>query len=409
MLKNSILVSALAGLVLPVNVAAAADSPQFRGPGRDGVFADTALLASWPDGGPEKLWSRSGLGTGYASLTVVAGRIYTTGERQRVGYVTALDLEGKKIWQTPYGEVHNGSGYPGTRATPTFHDGRLYFVTSAGKVFALDADSGKVVWQKDLLTAYGAGNIQWGLTEAPLIVDGKVIVTPGGRGGTVVALDPKTGEGIWASPDMGDTAAYCSARLLVSGEHRQIVTLTQKHVIGVDLRDGALLWQHKYVNQYDIHAVSPLFVGDSIYVTEGYTEGTQVLALAEDGKSVSVRWQEKRLNVLHGGLVVKGGLLYGAAARGTWYALDAASGEIRGEIPRAGKGVVVYADDRLYGYNEKGEVLLVDPDPASFEVVSRFQIQEGEGQHWAHPVIAGGVLYVRHGDVVMAFDVAESP
>ena len=392
------------GLTLPAAVsrAAAADSPQFRGPDRDGVFPAKNLLQSWPEGGPKLLWSASGLGEGFTSVAVAGGRVYTTGASGGAGSVFAFDTSGKRLWATGYGRIHDGGGYPGTRSTPTWNDGLVYIMSSTGKAVALDAETGETRWQKELPSR----SIRWGITESPLVVDDKVIFTPGGAAATMVALDKKTGARKWAMKELSEASAYCSPRLFDDGRRRQIITLTQSHLIGVDPQSGELLWRVSYPGRYDIHAVSPVFAGGSIYVSDGYGQGGKMFDLAADGRGVSLAWEEDELDVHHGGAVVVRGVIYGAADNGTWYALDAGSGEVKGTIRRLGKGAVVYADRRLYGYTEKGEVLLVDPDPGSFAVVSRFTITRGSGRHWAHPAIANGVLYVRRGDVLMAFDVS---
>jgi outer membrane protein assembly factor BamB len=154
--------------------------------------------------------------------------------------------------------------------------------------------------------------------------------------------------------------------------------------------------------------VSPVFEGRRFYVSDGYGQGGRMFELAADGRSVGQLWEESTLDVHHGGAVLVDGRIYGAASNGTWSVLDAASGKVLAKQTRLGKGSLIYADGKLYGYVEKGEVLLVDPDPASFEVTSRFEIERGKGHHWAHPVIADGVLYIRHGDALMAFDVSAS-
>ena len=387
--------------------AMASDSPQFRGPGRDGVYPAEGLLEAWPEGGPRKLWSATGLGQGFSSVSVVGGRIYTTGKEGDQGSVVALDTQGKLLWKRGYGEVHSGGGYPGARTTPTHDGGWLYILSSMGNAVALDAETGEIRWQVNVLDEFGGRNIRWGVSESPLILDDKVIYTPGGSGATLVALDKKTGEKVWATSGLREPSAYCSPRLLEHGGRRQIVTMTKRHMIGVDPASGELLWQQTYPGRWDIHAVSPIFDGNRIYVSDGYGQGGKMFELAADGRSVALAWEDENLDVHHGGVVLVGGHIYGAADNGTWYALDAATGKVAATLRRAGKGSVVHADGRLYGYTERGEVLLVDPDPASFRIVSRLEIREGEGQHWAHPVIAGGVLYVRHGDVLMAFDVAE--
>lgn len=401
--------SVVLALVLPGAAALAADSPQFRGPDRSGVFPAEGLLRAWPENGPRQLWSVEGLGRGFASVTIVDGRIWTTGMNDaEQGAVVAFDTRGKLLWKQEYGQEHHGQGYPGTRTTPTYDGGLLYLLSSMGQAVALDAGSGEIRWHVDLVATFQGRNIDWGITESPLVVDDKVIYTPGGPTIIMVALDKLTGKTIWTTSGLDDLSAYCSPRLFDHGTHRQIVTMTRRHMIGVDPARGELLWKLPYPGQLNIHAVSPVFAGDSIYVSDGYQQGGQMVTLATDGKSVTQRWRERRLDVEHGGVVLVNGHIFGSATNGTWYALEAASGEIKAELPRVGRAAVIYADGRLYGYQEKGYAVLVDADPANFRLISRFKITAGRGQHWAHPAIADGVLYLRHGDVLMAFDVTDS-
>ncbi len=391
--------------VATAQLAFAADSPRFRGPEADGVFHESGLLSSWPEGGPKLLWAYEGLGESYASVTISDGKLYTTGMTEQRGSAYALDAEGKPLWVKEYSAEFDGRGYPGTRTTPTVADGSLYLLSSLGKAVALDAASGAVRWEVDLFETFEGKNTYFGVAESPLLVDGKVIFTPGGPDASVVALDPKNGETVWRSKGLGDGPGYCTPRLYENGDRRQIVTLVAKHLVGLDPANGNVLWRQPIEVNYDIHAVSPVFHGDLIYVSHGYKQGGRAFQLAGDGRSVTPKWTEEKLDVHHGGAVVVDGRIYGAASNGTWYALDAETGAIVAEIPRLGKGAVVYADGRLYGYTEKGEVVLVDPDPKNFKVVGSFEITRGSGNHWSHPVVANGVLYVRHGEALMAFDV----
>jgi outer membrane protein assembly factor BamB len=275
-----------------------------------------------------------------------------------------------------------------------------------GLAVALDAASGKMLWSVDILQRFGGENLYFGISESPLIDGNRVIFTPGGKDASVVALDKKTGETLWTSKGLSETSAYCSPRILTVGKHRQIVTFVAKHLVGLDPESGAVLWRHEVPASYDIHANSPLFDGDLIFVSHAYDKGSNAYRLAADGKSLSPAWEEQKLDIPHGGAVLVDGLVYGAAAKKSWHVLNAQNGEILASIKRLGKGTVVYADGLLYGYTEQGEVLLVDPDPKHFAVISRFKIAQGEGQFWSHPVIADGVLYIRHGDVLMAYDIS---
>lgn len=392
-------------LVLAAPLAFADDVPRFRGAESDGIFAATGLLQTWPEGGPKMLWEASGLGESYASMTLVDGRIYTTGLAEGRGSVIALDDSGKLLWKQDYGAEFDGRGYPGTRNTPTVDGGRLFTLSSLGKAVSLDAATGKIRWEVELLEKFGGKNTYFGMAEQPLVVDGKVIYTAGGKDASLVALDLDSGETLWQSKGLSDNSAYSSPRLFDDGKRRQIITLVAKSMVGVDPADGRVLWRQPLEKQYDIQANSPVFHGDTIYVSHGYDQGGHAFQLAADGNSVKELWSEPDLDVHHGGALVRDGHIYGAASNGTWYALDAGTGKPAASIRRLGKGAMVYADGRLYGYTEKGEVVLVDPDPGNFKVVSSFQITQGEGNHWSHPVIASGTLYVRHGDVLMAYDV----
>ena len=403
---RKILVSILT-LALAATSLQAGDSPRFRGPEGDGVFAETGLLASWPDSGPKMLWAAEGLGETYASMSIVDGHIFTTGLIEQRGKLFALDLKGQQVWVKDYGAEFDGRGYPGTRNTPTFHGGKLYLLSSLGKAMAFDAKTGEVQWQVDLFEKFKGENTYFGLSESLVIDGGKVFVTPGGPDASVAALDAETGETVWTSGGLSDGAAYCTPRIFDNGTHRQLVTMVAKHVVGIDPEKGDVLWRQPYEVSYDIHAVSPEFIGNGIFVSHGYEQGSKLFELAADGRSVTEKWSHAELDVHHGGAVVHDGHIYGAASKKSWFSLEAATGKEAASIRRLGKGAVVFADGHLYGYTEAGEVVLVDPDPANFKVISSFKIERGSGNHWSHPVISNGVLYIRHGEVLMAYDVKD--
>lgn len=393
-------------LALSTSAAWADDSPQFRGPDRDGIYSASGLLESWPEAGPERLWTATGLGEGFATVSVADGRLYTTGMQEQVGTAFAFDLDGKLLWKKAYGKEHAGGGYPGTRTTPTVDGDRLFLLSSMGVAVALSAKDGATLWSVDLLDRFKGKNIYFGMSESPLVDGDRVIFTAGGKDAAVVALDKATGETVWATKGLSETSAYCNPVILDNGKHRQIVTMVQKSLVGLHPESGKVLWQESMPAEYDIHSTSPVIKGNRIYITHGYDQGGHLYELAADGRSVKKLWRDEKLDVHHGGAVVVGDVIYGAASKKTWYALDMETGAELASIRRAGKGAVTYADGLLYGYVESGDVLLVNPDPKDFRIISQFEIKDGEGQHWAHPVVAHGVLYIRHGDVLMAFDIA---
>ncbi|MEO1368786.1 MAG: PQQ-binding-like beta-propeller repeat protein, partial [Acidobacteriota bacterium] len=230
---------------LSLTLAAAptfAESPTFRGPDRDGIYTATGLVDKWPDAGPKKLWSIKGTGEGYASLAIHDGRIYTTGKKGNQGFAQAFDLNGKSLWKTGYGEEHPGNGYPGARSTPTTDGERVYVMSSMGLAIAMDAATGDVVWKIDTLETFGGPNLYFGISESPLLHGDHVIVTPGGKDASVVALDKTTGDVVWKSTGVSQKSAYCSVRLVEIDGKEVLVTLLSDGIVALDPATGKKLF-----------------------------------------------------------------------------------------------------------------------------------------------------------------------
>jgi len=387
------------------------DSIQFRGPNRDGVFSkEKGLLKSWPEAGPTVMWQAEGLGNGFSSAVTSGDKIFTTGESNFKDVVFALDAKGKALWQTEYSDAHPGGGYPGTRTTPTVDGDHLYVMSSFGEVVCLNKDTGKIVWSLKTLEHFAKKKAEsyiprWAVAESVLVVGNKVICTPGVPGATVVALDKNTGKVIWTTKGLEDISGYCSARVFDNGKVRQIVTMTGVSMVGVDLNSGKLLWSHSYPASWEIHANSPLFEGNTIYVSDGYGKGGSAFQLAEDGKSIKKLWAEETLDIHHGGGVCVDGFIYGASNRGKWMKLDLKTGKVVATGRGSGKGSIIYADGLLYGYGESGRIAIIDPKSAELATISQFRQTAGSGQNWAHPTLNNGRLLIRHGDVLICYDV----
>jgi outer membrane protein assembly factor BamB len=381
----------------------AGDWPQFRGPNRDGkAAAGPGLLKSWPAAGPRQLWAYTQLGTGYASVAVAHGRVYTTGLEGGDGMLYAFDLQGKLLWKVAYGPDWSKS-YKGTRTTPTVHKGRLYLMSAFGKAACFDAVTGREIWSVDTMATFGARNLTWGLTESPLVLEDKVIFTPGGPQAGVVALDPQTGKTLWVCPDVNDLSGYCSPILINRGGRDIIAQLTASAFIGVEAASGKLLWKQVRSKQpaHNIQAVSPVYADGRFYVTTGYGgERGEMYSLSADGTQVTSKWRDSQLDSQVGGVVLLDGYIYGASDRnnkGSWLCMNLATGEVAAKIPGVGKGSVIYADGMLYGLGEKGVAGLIVPDPKNYRMVSSFKLPAGgDGPFRAHPAIADGCLYIRH-------------
>ena len=400
----------LAGLLLtvPAGVAPADDWPQFRGPNRDGKSAETGLLKQWPEGGPKLLWSATGIGAGFTHVSVAGGLVYVTGMRERQGFLRAYTTDGKLKWEAPTGGEWWES-HPGTRSIPTVRDGLVYLASGIGNVYCFDAATGRQVWMVKLFERYEAPQVKWGYAESPLIDGDKIFFTPCGKKGTMVALDRKTGEPVWASRDVGQTSSFCSPVLVEHKGVRMIVTLLDRSVIAFSPDDGSVLWQHAYRNFRGNHCVSPIYADGILYVTSGYKKGAIGLRIADDGRSVTQLWEQPKQDPVHGHAAVIDGYVYAASHQSTqkWSCVELKTGKLMWEDACIGRsGSVIYADGMLYGYSEDGYVGLIRPTPERCEVVSRFKVPMGEGNHWAHPVVSGGRLYIRHGDALMCYDVA---
>lgn len=395
-------------------VASGSNWAQWRGPNRDGKSTEKGLLKKWPKQGPKLLWSVEGLGAGFSTVSIADGLIYTTGTKDGEGILFAYDLQGNPKWQESYGPEWTKS-HPSARSTPTVDQGHVYVISGKGAVACFDAKTGEKQWVVDAFNNFKGKYAMWGFAESPLIVEDLVICTPGGETATMVALDKKTGETVWASKSIGETSSYCSPILIKRGNRNLITTMTQGSIVGVDAADGEILWQYDCkLYQGRARAVNPntpIYHDGYIYVTSGYDMGGAKLKLSEDGSSVvSQEWQDSTLDSHHGGVVLVDGYIYGTNWRGNpsgnWVCLDWETGKVMYETEWIGKGSIAYADGMLYCYEEKqGTVGLVKATPEKFDIISSFKVPKGTGNHWAHPVICDGRLYIRHGDALMVYDI----
>jgi outer membrane protein assembly factor BamB len=376
---------------------------QWRGPNRDGVYPGESLLKVWPEEGPEEIWYAEGLGDGYSSAAVTADRVYLTGMTKGEGFLYAFDLDGNRVWKASYGSEWNGSR-PGARTTPTVVGNRIYLISATGNAVCMSTD-GKKIWSVDLKSQFGARNLQWGMTESPLVDGDRVFYTPGGRGVTVVALDRHSGKTVWKIKADGETSGYCSPCLVNHGNRRLLITMTGSSIIGIDADTGGFLWQHSHVTDYSVNANTPIYQDGFVYAFSGYGTGGQMFDLSDDGTSIKRVWAQTKLDSQMGGAVLVEGFIYGSGHNNRgWHCLDWKTGQVRYTARQAGsKGAIIYADGMLYCYGENGTVAMVKADSQGFEVASSFRLKKGSGEHWAHPVIKNGRLYIRHGDALMVY------
>lgn len=391
--------------------ASAGDWPQFRGPDRNGQSPETGLLRHWPESGPPLLWTAEGLGAGFSSAVVAGDAVYVTGMREDTaeGLLHAFDRDGNRRWSTPYGPEWD-QAHPGSRYPPTIDGGRAYLLSGRGVVSAIDAATGEIIWQRDIAADFGGEAPAMGFAESLLIDGDRLIVTPGGPDASVVALNRENGETRWTSTGLGDQSAYCSPILIERGGARMIVTLVAATLAALDPETGALIWRVPFDENEELqnHAVAPVYENGLLYATSGHRKGGVMFELAPDGRAITERWRDEILNNHHGGVIFRQGFLYGATLNGRWVCLAAEDGALQYEARGVGKGSITYADGHFFCYGEKGGIGLVPAVPGEHTVTSEFRMEAGRGPHWAHPTIAGGRLYLRHGDVLRCYDLRPS-
>ena len=382
------------------------DWPQFRGINRDGKSPETGLLKTWPAGGPRLLWACEELGDGFGSLSIAGGAVYTTGLAGAQGLVYAVDLDGKLKWKKEYGPDWSGDR-PGTRTTPTYEDGKLYLVSGKGKIFCLDAATGDEKWSLDAVGRFRGKIPNWGIAESPLIVGNKVLCTPGGPEASVIALDKKTGKVLWTTKGLSEGSSYCSPILVPAGRSPIVVTMLVNLVVGIAPETGKVLWQQVHRTRVPVHAVSPVYDNGYLYVTSGYGSGGDMFKLSADGREITKLWSDKNLDCHHGGVVALDGCIYGSSSNGNWVCLSEQDGQMTFKDRGVGKGSIIGADGMLYCFGENGTMGLVKASPQKYDLVSSFKITKGSREAWAHPAISNGILYLRRGNALMAYDIKQ--
>ncbi|MEN6577627.1 MAG: PQQ-binding-like beta-propeller repeat protein [Phycisphaerales bacterium] len=409
MMKNRVLsaVVLMAGLTV---AAQAADCPRFRGPAGDGTFPETGLLKQWPENGPKLAWSVDGLGPGYSSAVVVDGTVYVTGmDAQNQGQLYAFGLDGSLKWKTAYGPefVKTGPAPTGTRGTPTVDGDRVFVMTGFTKLVIADAKKGQVLKTVDLLERFKPEQARFGFAESALVDRQKVICTPGGPDATLVALDRDTGETLWQTKGLSQATGYCSARIVQDGSRRLILTMLGGGVVAVDPADGQVVWQHEYTHRAGVQPNPPLYADGMVFICSGMGTGAAMLSLAESSPAAEPKWADKTLDCQMQGTVLIDGCIYGTAqsANKGLVCLEWKTGKAMWTAPEVKQGVVIAADGMLYVYGVDGTMRLVKPNPAAYEPAGQFSVAGGTNEHWAHPTIANGRLYIRHGDALMAYDI----
>lgn len=409
--------AALAALAQPAKrTGAAGEWPQFRGPERTGISRETGLLKSWPAGGPKLVWKVTGLGGGYTAPSVAGGRLFGMGYRGEDEVVWALGVQdGKEAWSTKIATANRQIGYKeGSRSTPTVDGDRVYALGTSGDLVCLDAASGKVRWHKNLVGDFGGSIPNWGYTESVLVDGEKLIAAPGGREATIVALNKMTGEPVWKSPvPGGDRACYSSAIAVDMDGKRQYIHYLSGGVVGVAAQDGKFLWRYaKPAN--GIVIATPVYHDHHVFASTAYQKGGGLVKLTTtpDGVSAEEVYFSTDYQNHHGGVILVDGYLYYAEGHNPAYLTcrEFKTGKLAWQHKEKSKVSLAYADGYFIARNERGPVTLVEANPKEYVEKGAFDQPDRSGAAaWAHPVLAGGRLYLRDQDIMLCYDIDASP
>jgi outer membrane protein assembly factor BamB len=401
-------------LLLVISTAQSQEIAEFRGPGRTGIYPEAGLLKKWPEKGPGQVLKISGFGTGHSQPVVYKNTIFVSGTKDSSNLVSAYSMNGKLLWQTVYGKFWIRTN-PENRCTPTIENDRLYIASGIGDISCLNTSTGKILWSVSPARLYQAELHKHGESESLLLTDKAVIYTAGGEKNSIIALNKTNGSIIWKSTSLGGPKSYASPILIERGGLRIILAQTANHLVALNSETGEILWNHNLM-QYHIseqgqgaNTNPPLVWKNDVFVTSGYNHAAIMLTMADDNRSVSVKWKNEVLDCHLGGVVRINGAIYGSTwennSKGKWASVDWETGKVNWETDWFNKGPIISAEGLLYIMDEKfGNIALVQPDIKSLRIISTFRVTEGEGPYWTHPAIYNGLLYIRHGDVLMVYN-----
>ncbi|MBE0676724.1 MAG: PQQ-binding-like beta-propeller repeat protein [Bacteroidales bacterium] len=412
-MKKMPLLIATFSLSLIVSCQNQATIYEWRGPDRTGIYPDKGLLTEWPEEGPAELWSTDNLGNGYGSPVFAENEFFITGETDSVTYLFCFDIGGTQKWKTRLGGEWMRS-YPGGRDAPTVAGNLVYVGTGLGNLYCVNRKDGKIVWSKELKADFDGLLPLHGYSEAPLLDGDRVFWTPGGKENNVVALNRFTGEIMWSHPGYGEAQGYNQAKLIKLAERNLLVTFSSWHLMGFDAATGDLLWSHEQDNLTpdrrkpgygDTHCNTVIYEPGFIWYVAGDGNCGVKLSLSADGTAISEIWRNKGFDSYMGGIVKLGDYLYGGCnAKPELRSINAITGETVDSL-RTGPGAVISAEGLLYYYSQRGEMMLLKSVNGKFEKISSFRITKGTREHFSHPVINKGILYQRHGNSLMAYDI----
>jgi outer membrane protein assembly factor BamB len=388
-------------LLLSVSVMAA-DWSQWRGPTRDGKSTETGWLSKWPESGPKVLWKKENIGKGFSAFTIAKGKAYICGNKDNADTIYCFDAKtGKEFWTYKFPEPLLPKYYPGgTSASVTVHDGTTYSFSKTGKVYALNAETGKMRWTTDVVKAANNKQPTWGFASTPLIMGDKLILNCGKSG---LCLDKETGKVLWKSAD-----AKCGYSTPCPIDEKTVGIFSTDTLYAVEVDSGKIKWQQAWKTKYGENNADVLVYDNHLILTATHDMGTTLFKIGDKG--LTPVWKNK-LGMQLNGYILHEGFLYGSEGRvnkkpGSFYCLDAKTGKTMWNIDGM-KAFATFADGKLIVMSISGELIIAEANPKGYKEISKIKVFDNRRpQTWTVPILADGMIFCR--DVsgkVVCFDV----
>lgn len=382
----------LAGGVQSRSSAAAGDWPRWRGPELNGVSREKGWSTDWPKDGPTPVW-RAAVGTGFCSVAVSQGRVFTLGNSNETDTVWCLGAaDGRVVWKHSFPCPLEPQYYEGgPHATPTVDRDRVFTLSKRGQLFCFKSANGELVWQKDLMAELGVKKPRWGFAGSPLIEKDLLVLNVGGAG---TAVDKNTGKVVWTSN--ADPAGYATPVPFSFAGERGFLIFSAKALVAVKARTGQELWRFKWETKWDLNTADPIVSGDKVFIST-FDRGCALLQLGANPPSLV--WQSKNMANHFNSCVLVDGCLYGIdgnsdAPPKDLRCVELATGRIRWQQTGFGLGSLLVAGSKLIVLSDKGELAAAPVSKEGFKPEAQAQVLGGKC--WTTPVLANGLLYCRN-------------
>ncbi|MBT3385237.1 MAG: PQQ-binding-like beta-propeller repeat protein [Prolixibacteraceae bacterium] len=411
-IKKSQFLIVIVLIILNVTTGCKQNVSQWRGPDRDGIYNETNILNEWPEDGPDLLWVYEGIGKGYGAPSVLNDIVFVNGEQDSLSFLFAFDLEGNLLWKSPNGKEFTGTGlsatYPGARSTPTVYNNLVYSTSGMGRIACFETSTGNEVWAVDIVKDLGGRESEFGYAESVAIDKNNVYCFPGGVEKNMAALDRFNGKTVWSSEALRDTFSYCSPIFVDLPNRKILITHSRHNLYAVDCSNGEALGSYKLEGyEWDgEHCNTPVYDDSFIYFVgnDEKGKGAVKLELDQNGENITEVWYNKKIRNNFGGFVKVENNLF-TTIKGNWLkALDVENGTVTDSV-KVATGSLIYADSKFICYGMNGDVNLINYKQNKFDVTGTFKIKQGTGHHFSHPVIANGIMYVRHGNALLAYKI----